>query len=478
VLFIVLLARLFGPEVTGMFLLSRAALDILSKFGAVGLERSLLSLLSRYVTTHEWKDAYRIIGQFLFVGSIVTGGLVLLLQLFANPLAEALYHNNDFSNALRVLSITAIFYFFTSLFLSTTRAMRIMHYEVITKSIVEPFLLLIFSIIVYFLGWGFEGLCIALMLSSIVGSCLAIYFFSKYFSILRALSNIFNFYQLKSLVHYTTPIGLQDVMTILLQRVDLFLVDRLLSPTAVGIYGVAQEIASVLKAPKQSFIPIFIPVISQAYERNDRNTMEKQYQNVSRWLMLISIGVFGFMIVAMKPIIALFGPEFFTAAGVVYLIGTAFVLNGIMGIGESVILIKRPGINLSNTFLAVLINLLLGSLFITQLGIYGAALGALCAFAALNIARVLQVNYFEGIQPFTRHHTKGLLAAIIPGVLMVSIVQNFTLPLIFHVIAGALFLLTYLGILVKFALATEDRQVLQALFAQLRQQYKPTKFQW
>ena len=468
VLFIILLARLFGPEIAGMFILSRAGLDVLSKLGAVGLDRGLLSLLSRHVAAKDWAGAYRVIGQFLFVGGITTGGLVLLVQFFASPLAEGVYHDRALTTALRVLGVTAVFYFFTSVFLSATRAMRIMHYEVITKSVVEPATLLVLSVIVYIAGWGFQGLCLALMFSSVVGSLLAIYLFSKSYSILRTFGNILNFYQLRNLVHYTIPVGLHDVMNVLLLRIDLFLVDRFLSSAAVGIYGVAQEISSVLKTPKQSFDPIFIPVMAQAYERGDRETMRIQYQNVSRWVMLIAAGLLGFMVVAMEPITALFGPEFSSAAGVVYLIGAAFLVNGMIGIGESILLINRPGINLLNTMGAVLINLILGLVLIEKFGIYGAALGGLGAFIMLNGARVLEVYWLEQVHPFTRYHARGFFAAIVPGTAIVFFIHHFTLPLSVHLMAGVMFLLLYAGMLVMFGFAAGDRQVMRTGLARLR----------
>lgn len=475
VIFLIVLARFYGLEVTGMFILARAGFEILSKLGALGLDRSLLSLLSRHLVESKAEitdKAYCILGQGLFIGVAVTLVIFLSAQGLIGLLAGGIFAQQEVVASLRIIICAALFSTITAVFLAATRAQRVMHYEVIVKSVVEPAVLFILSVLFYFQDFGFKGLCLAFLLSAAVGSIVATFFFKQFFSLQRTLANVFNFKRLAKFFTYTLPVGVHDVLNLLLQRIDLFLVERFLSPIFVGIYGVAQEIASVLKAPQQSFEPIFIPIIAGTYQRGDRAVMRQQYQNVSRWVMLITGGLFGFMYITIRPIAALFGAEFPIPPAVFGLFGLGLLINGTMGLGESILLIKRPAINMANTGVAILINLCLGLFLIPKFGLYGAALGTLLTYTVLNVSRVVEIYVFYRIQPFTRHHLKILLALILSGLSAVFVQYFSASSLHFDLITGLLFLLLYALLLASLGAAPEGRMIVSKLISRLKPGYK------
>ena len=67
-IFYFFLGRIYGPAETGLFLLSRASLDILSKMGILGLDRAMLSLGARKTAEQDEEGFYRILGQAFFLG--------------------------------------------------------------------------------------------------------------------------------------------------------------------------------------------------------------------------------------------------------------------------------------------------------------------------------------------------------------------------------------------------------------------------
>lgn len=475
VIFLITLARFYGLEITGMFILARAGFEILSKLGALGLDRSLSSLLSRHITESSVQIAdksYRAIGQGLFLGGSVTLVLFASAQLLLGQLAGGIFADAEVVASLRLIICAVLFSTITAVYIAATRAQRVMHYEVIVKSVVEPAVLFILSVLFYFHGLGFKGLCLAFVLSTVTGSILATYFFTRFYSLHRTISNVLNFNHLGQFFTYTLPVGVHDVLNLLLQRIDLFLVERLLSPALVGIYGVAQEIASVIKAPQQSFEPIFIPVIAGTYQRGDRKVMRLQYQNVSRWVMLITAGLLGFMFIAIRPIAALFGAEFPIPPIVFGLLGLGLLINGTIGLGESILLVKRPVLNMLNTGGAILLNLYLGLVLIPRFGLHGAAIGTFFTYVVLNLARAVEIYLLYEIQPFTRYHLKGLFAMMLSGFSVILVQQFSVTSLFFDLIAGLTFLIIYTVSLVALGLAPGDRVLIGKLIKRLGPAYK------
>lgn len=463
ILFLVVLGRLYGVEITGLFILTRATVDVLSKLGILGLDRGLLTLAARYHAEDKDEDVYRVIGQALFIGAIASTVVFTLLQIFAGTLATAFFNTPALELPLRIAGVAIFLWFCSAILLFATRSLRIMHYEVMTKSLVEPLSLLTLSVVFYFLGWGIVGLCVALLIALALGVVVAAHLFSRVYSLKRLAAHILDGHNRGAVFAFSAPIGVYDLLNLLLQRMDLFLVGRFLPAATAGIYGVAQEVASPLKTPRQAFDPIFIPVVSAAHQLGSRERMRVQYQNVTRWVLLINAAVLGFMVLASEPIMHLFGKTFTTGATVTYLLAGAIVINGVAGVSELFILIDRPLINLANTAGTLLVSAGLNLYLIPRYGIEGAAVAMIVSFFLMNTARVVEVRILYGLQPFTRYHLKAVIAFAIALAAMLAVGQALPSHPAWRLAAGFAYLPLYGALLLLLGLAGEERRLLQRL---------------
>jgi O-antigen/teichoic acid export membrane protein len=467
VLFFIVLGRLYGVEITGMFILTRATMDVLSKLGILGLDRGILTLASRYHAEGREDDVYRVIGQALFIGSCASLIIFSLIQLGARPLAADLFKDPALELPFRIAGFAVILLTFSAILLFSTRALRIMRYEVLTKSMLEPLTLLILGVVFWFLDGGIVGLCFALLIALALGVLLSAHLFSKVYSLRRVLSHFFESHQRGALFRYSTPIGFYDLLNLLLQRMDLFLVGRFLPTANVGVYGVAQEVASPLKSSRQAFDPIFIPVVSASYQLKDKSGMLRQYRNVTRWVLLINAALLGFMVLAAEPVMNLFGSSFGPGATAAYLLAAGLMINGVAGVAELFLLIDRPLINLANTVGTILVNGLLCLLLIPAFGIYGGALAMLGAMTAMNAARLLEVRYLYRLQPFGLYHGKALLAFLLSLGGMLGVRELLSHSLLTDLACGLAFLPLYFLLLRTFGLAPEEQVALKKIAARI-----------
>jgi len=456
-----ILGRLHGAEGIGLFLLAYATLDTLNKLVVMGLDQAVLTHASRRYAAEDTDGMYEIIGQAL-VMSVAAACLISTgLALLAPWLAQVFFKKPELGDAWRVLAWTLPFWACSAMLLSAARALRVMHYEVLTKATVEPLAILTFAMGFYLLGGGLSSLWVAVLISAMLGSCTATYMFSRKFSLTRLWRSLRLSPGSWRLYRFAMQIGLVDLVSELLKRVDTFLVGRYFAVEMLGIYGIAQEWASTIKKIRQAFNPIFVPVIAAAHQKHDRAGMLHQYRSVTRWILILNACMLGAIILAGEALMHLFGTEFGLGAPVAILLTLALSIQGVLGVSELFLLIDRPWINLVNALCALLASIGLNLFLIPKYGMLGAALAVLSLQVMLTLTQLLEVAFLYHLQPLTRYHGNAVMAFLVA----VGVVWG-----LHHMSNGAgdataigavvVFWLLYFTLLALMGLAPEEKQIL------------------
>jgi O-antigen/teichoic acid export membrane protein len=344
-----------------------------------------------------------------------------------------------------------------------------MHYEVITKATVEPSVILTLALGFYLLGGGLSSLWVAVLVSAMVGSGTATYMFSRKFSLARLWRGLWISPGRWSLYRFAMQIGLVDLVSELLKRIDTFLIGRYLPVDMLGIYGIAQEWASTIKKIRQAFNPIFVPVIAAAHQKHDRAGMLHQYRSVTRWILILDACMLGAIILAGQTLMHLFGTEFGLGAPVAMMLTLALSIQGVLGVSELFLLIDKPWINLVNAIGALLTSIGLNLWLIPKYGMLGAALAVLSLQVMLNLTQLIEVAVLYHLQPLTRYHANAVMAFLVA----VGVVWE-----LYHTRGGTggatalgavvVFWLLYFALLALMGLAPEERRILTRWQGRLR----------
>jgi O-antigen/teichoic acid export membrane protein len=468
-LLLFILGRLYGAEGIGLFLLAYATLDTLNKLVVMGLDQAVLTHVARRHASEDTDGVYKVIGQALLMsltaGCIVSAGLAFL----APWLGHVFFKKPELGAALRMLAWTLPFWAVSAILLAATRALRVMHYEVITKATVEPSVILTLALGFYILGGGLSSLWVAVLVSAMVGSGTATYMFSRKFSLARLWRGLWISPGRWSLYRFAMQIGLVDLVSELLKRIDTFLIGRYLPVDMLGIYGIAQEWASTIKKIRQAFNPIFVPVIAAAHQKHDRAGMLHQYRSVTRWILILDACMLGAIILAGQTLMHLFGTEFGLGAPVAMMLTLALSIQGVLGVSELFLLIDKPWINLVNAIGALLTSIGLNLWLIPKYGMLGAALAVLSLQVMLNLTQLIEVAVLYHLQPLTRYHANAVMAFLVA----VGVVWE-----LYHTRGGTggatalgavvVFWLLYFALLALMGLAPEERRILTRWQGRLR----------
>ncbi|MEK6689486.1 MAG: lipopolysaccharide biosynthesis protein [Gemmatimonadota bacterium] len=459
VVFLVVVAQLFGAEMTGLYLVSLAAVDTAYNLAALGVDRSVLTRAARHHAVGDLPGLHAEVARALWIGTGGAIALMALLLVLAGPVAEQVFAKPPLAGPLRVMAIALPFWGVAAVLLGATRALRLMRYQILAKNVVEPVIRLAVALTAWWTAAGLVGLAAAVPLAALAGAVAATIFFGRVLSLPMLGQALRSTTGLGEALRFTAPIGLNDLVNQLIRRADLLLVGRYLPPALVGAYGAAAEAVSPVKLIRQGFDPIVLPILAGAREARDHTRMAMHFRDVTRWILILDLAVLGVVVLASGSIMGIFGPEFGAGAVALAVLATATVLNGVLGVSELFLLIDRPWVNLANAVATLAIQATLLVVLVPSHGLAGAALATLIAAAVSNLVRLGLVAAWYRIHPFTRYHGRAVVAAL--GAMLLVVAVRGMLPSLpgpwNDMVVGAGFLMVYLAALRLAGLAPGDQ---------------------
>ena len=114
--------------------------------------------------------------------------------------------------------------------------------------------------------------------------------------------------ELWSLAQRNVPLAAADAIEWGSRRLDLAILGLFVSPATVGIYWVAQQVASLPQKLKTSFDPVLGPVITRRLEEKDLPAIARQISQVGFWILAAQLGIAFALGIPAQGILGLVGP--------------------------------------------------------------------------------------------------------------------------------------------------------------------------
>ena len=190
----------------------------------------------------------------------------------------------------------------------------------------------------------------------------------------------------------------------------------------VGIYGVIKRLSPLIALPLGAFNSIFAPLISDLYARKELSELEEQFKTVAKWAFMTSLPIYLGFIFYSKEILNIFDPVFMTGSLAMIIYCTGQMANSASGsVGLMLMMTGRPHINLVNSVLLLVMNVLLNYFLIPKYGIIGCALAGASCVLAIQILRLGEVWYFLRMHPYRIDFLKPILGCI-ASVVVLSVI--------------------------------------------------------
>ncbi|WP_068077272.1 lipopolysaccharide biosynthesis protein [Novosphingobium lentum] len=332
--FLFIAGRLYGADALGRFASAIILVELAAQLATLGQKRGLAQQLAE-----DDRPGACVVADALLLSTLVSLVLALLLYLFPEPMfpsghytpLERLIPLTVFPLAMGDIALAALAYRFDVG--ATVRA----------RAIVEPWTLSIAAGVLWFvLPDG--GLIVAYVLS-IFGAM-----FTAFVPLFKSYGLPHHWkpkpLPLAQLALANLPLAGADAVEWGTRKLDIAILGHYASPAVVGVYYVAQQVASLPQKLKTSFEPILGPVITRNLQEHNYAAIARQVCQVGFWITAAQAGIALALGIPGTAVMGLVGPNFVGGTGALALLLAAEVVAATAVVSEAALIYVAPLRNL------------------------------------------------------------------------------------------------------------------------------------
>ena len=324
--FLFIAGRIYGAEALGRFAYAILIVEFAAQLATLGLKRGLAQQLA-----HTDKPHVCIAWDALLVAAVGSTFAMGILMVFP----QAMFPNSELTGLEWLLPITIIALAWSDIMLAALAYRHDVTSTVRARAIVEPV-----TISVAALVWAFistrDGLIISYVLSMVAALIASIIPFVKSYGIAHGWRP--DPATLWRMARRNIPVAAADAVEWGSRRIDIAVLGLFFSPKVVGIYYVAQNVASLPAKLKTSFDPILGPVIARNLKEGDKDAVAKQVRQVGFWVIGAQLGVALALAIPGEAVMGLVGPAFVAGTAALAFLLAAEVVAAMAAVSEAALI--------------------------------------------------------------------------------------------------------------------------------------------
>jgi len=463
-------ARLLGGAALGTFGLAWAITDLVSKFGTLGLDTSAIAFVARTEAAGDRAGSRRIMRVSLAISLTAATLLAGVGFWFVGHFSARFGQREALARATAVtlLAMPGLVLYRVSNALS--RGMSVMQHDIYSRGLTESIGTTLALVVAVALGtreFAPEIAAIAGTLASgLVAFALARPLFARTREDATARTHPL---RIPPLLRASAPIAVYDLLNLGIMEIDVILLGTFVGRApgvtleTLGIYAAAVEAAGGLRKVSQAFVPIFTPFVARQIAAGHIRDAESTYGYLARWMLAVLLPVVAVFALAGGTIMTIFGESFRPGGTWAAIVAVACALNAFVALGETILMVERPRLNLINSTVAFAAAVGFNILLIPILGPLGAALGMLMPYVIQGLLRGFEIPWlFEWRWPWQALAKPWLAAAAaLPPALLIRMIAHGALP---ELASASVYLAGYAAAWRLIGLDTNDREVLRQLF--------------
>ena len=345
--FLFIAGRWYGDAALGRFAYAILVVEFAAQLATLGLKRGLALQLSKTDRPHAhvvW-DALLL----CLIASAATATLLILVP-------GMMFPNSAINGLERWFPLVILFIAWSDISLAALAYRRDVGATVRARAIVEPWTISIAAFGLAFYSTR-DGLIIAYALSMVAALVASIW------PLLRSFGMPSGWRprpaELAGLARRNVPLAAADAVEWGSRRIDIAILGLFFSPAIVGIYYVAQQVASLPQKLKTSFDPILGPVITQNLEAGDKKAVARQVRQVGFWIIAAQAGIGLALGIPGEAVMGLVGPNFVGGTGALAFLLLAEVVAATAVVSEAALIYiaRHRNLMISLAMIAVQVGL-------------------------------------------------------------------------------------------------------------------------
>jgi O-antigen/teichoic acid export membrane protein len=389
----IIVARLYGAEMTGILAMVNSLLMITTIFTVLGTNTSILRLIPEYTAKYSTTSAFRVYRktQYLVVGmSIVTGGL---LFLSSSLVAGKVFSKPHFSFYIALASGFVVFKSLMDLNTQAVRGIRLIKTFAFMQ--ILPFLVMLLVLIAETVlspnrNNPVYAQLAAWAVTAVVGAWIVDRAFGKKMHPDDAVQTM----SLREILSISLPMLMTASMVFAMGQIGVILLGIFRTEGEVGYYSVAVRLASLTAFFLQAINTIAAPKFSELFHTGKMDELFYVARKSARLIfwatapILLTLIAFGRQILGL-----LFGKEFAVAyLAMVFLVLGQFVNSASGSTANFMNMTGHQIIFNKIVLVAAVINVALSLMLIRDFGINGVAFSAMTSLILWNLLTLAYVR--------------------------------------------------------------------------------------
>ncbi|MXR40773.1 oligosaccharide flippase family protein [Halobaculum sp. WSA2] len=448
-----LLTRGLGASVYGIFALCLTIVSVIGSVSNLGSDKAVLKFLAE-----DEADKGSQLG-FSYIVVVFGGGIAgAILYIVAPIISSYTVSNNTFIISLRLFALYIVINPITVVTANALRAFNLPEYSSLISRISRAATKFVCVLGAFLLSTSIFGFIIAVLISSSATVLIGLAIIIRKTSVRPEIPG--DEFQFGSYLNFSIPLAFKDAGSVLYTRVDILMLGIFAASASVGQYQVTILLSTVLTMPLSAINQIFPPIISNLNDQGETEELAQIYSTVTRWTFAATIPMAVGLIAYRYEILALFGKGFTTAAFVLVVLTVGQLTNAFVGpSGYLLMMTDHQYVITTNQWIFGLLNVAGNLLLIQWYGVLGAAIATATTLTLINLARLIQVYYFEGMHPLTSKISKPIVAVgvMLTAILGIQAVFDGRSSLVLGLVVAPI---TYFGCLTVFGLEPEDKELI------------------
>ena len=457
----ILLTRLLNASGYGVFSYCQTILLLMLNMSNMGTNKSLMRYLPSQPENRRFQQATLTLA---YATSLVASVCVAALLMVAAPfVARYTINNAVFVNVLRLFAIILIIDTMMQVTSTSFRALEMARLDVAIRKIGRQGALLLAAATAFFLGLSVLSTTVLVVIASLITLGVAIALSFRYLDIQPSpdLSEA----NLREYYEYSIPLSAKDMGSFFYTKADILMVGVFFSASAVGIYNIAVLLATFITLPLSAVNQLFPPIAAKLYSAGNSSELDEVYSAVSRWAMTGALPLTVGAIVYRVELLTLFGAEFATGGTILIVLALAKFADTAVGpSGYMLMMTDHQYLLLINQWTFAVLNIVLNYFFLLEFGVIGAAYASAIVLASLNLLRVGEVYYLEGMHPFSWSFFKPAIAGLpAAGTMILLLLLLPNASLVAMLLGGSLGCAVYLVTLLLLGIEESDRNLYHSI---------------
>lgn len=384
--FLFIAGRWYGPEALGIFAYAVIVVEFAAQLATLGLRRGLAEQLSKTDRPH-----VHVVWDGMLAGFIASAIAVVALMLFP----QAMFPNSEIQGLQWLLPLTIFALAASDIALAALAYRHDIASTVRARAIVEPWTISIAAFALAFVS-SRDGLIIAYVLSMVAALIASLWPLLKSYGLPENWSPHPG--RILQLARHNLPLAAADAIEWVSRRIDIAILGLFFGPAVVGIYYVAQQVASLPQKLKTSFDPILGPVITQNLEAGNRAEVARQVRQAGFWIIAAQAGIALALGIPGEAVMGLVGAAFIGGVGILAFLLAAEVVAATAAVSESALIYVARHRNLMISSFMIVVQAGLTVAVILAMRAYGfdtmaqAAGPAIALTLALGMASIMKAR--------------------------------------------------------------------------------------